>query len=161
MIIHDCEQGTDEWHQLRAGIPTASEFKKLVTSQCKESKSIDDYSIVLAAEKYAGKIVDGFYGNKYTERGSELEAEAITDYEMKRQVIVDPVGFITNDLKTYGCSPDGLVGKDGSIEVKCKIAKEHIKEAIVKMDDFETAVRKVKTSRDGRPIEKSQIAHYK
>ena len=40
-------------------------------------------------------------------------------------------------------------------------AKEHIKEAIVKMDDFETAVRKVKTSRDGRPIEKSQIAHYK
>jgi len=40
-------------------------------------------------------------------------------------------------------------------------AKEHIKEAIVKMDDFEIAVRKVKTSRDGRPIEKSQIAHYK
>ena len=36
-----------------------------------------------------------------------------------------------------------------------------IKEAIVKMDDFEIAVRKVKTSRDGRPIEKSQIAHYK
>ena len=36
-----------------------------------------------------------------------------------------------------------------------------IKEAIVKMEDFEAAIRKVKTSRDGRPVEKSQIAHYK
>ena len=126
MIIHNCEQGTDEWHSLRAGIPTSSEFSKLVTSQAKESKSIDDYSIVLAAEKYAGKMVDVFAGNKYTERGHLLEAEACADYEMENQVSIDHVGFITNKLMTYGGSPDGLINEDGSIEVKCKIAKEHI-----------------------------------
>ena len=40
-------------------------------------------------------------------------------------------------------------------------SSSRIKEAIVKMEDFEAAIRKVKTSRDGRPVEKSQIAHYK
>ena len=41
-----------------------------------------------------------------------------------------------------------------------KTKMPNVKEAIVKMEDFETAIRKVKTSRDGRPVEKSQIAHY-
>ena len=37
------------------------------------------------------------------------------------------VGFVTDDLKRYGCSPDRLVGEDGLLEIKCQIAKEHIK----------------------------------
>ncbi|MFV1985326.1 MAG: lambda exonuclease family protein [Thiohalomonadales bacterium] len=127
MIIHDCEQGTDEWKLFRSTIPTGSNFKKLITDKGIESKSIDDYAIDLAAAKFIGQPVDGFTGSKYMDRGTELEPEAVCDYEMKMQVNVDFVGFITNDIKTYGCSPDGLVGNDGSIEVKCSSAKEHIK----------------------------------
>lgn len=127
MIVHDCEQGSDKWNRLRCDIPTASEFSKLVTSTGKESSSVDDYALVLAAGKYAGKPVDGFSGNRYTQRGNEMEPIARADYELRNQVIVEEVGFVTNNLMQYGCSPDGLVGKDGSVEYKCKIAKEHLK----------------------------------
>lgn len=126
MIIHDCIQGTDKWHSLRSGIPTASEFSQLVTSSCKESISMKEYALTLAAEKYAGKVVDGFGGNKYTERGKELEDEARIDYEMINQVEVKEVGFITDNLIRYGCSPDSIIGDDGGLEIKCKIAKVHI-----------------------------------
>lgn len=127
MIVHDIPQGVDEWYRLRSGMPTASQFKRLVTDSGAESTSMLDYAIELAAQKYAGKNVDGFPGNKYTERGSELEAEACADYEMVQQIEVNHVGFITNNLMQYGCSPDGLVGNDGGVEFKCKIAKEHVK----------------------------------
>ena len=127
MIAHDCIQGSETWHSLRAGIPTASEFSKLVTSAGAVSKQINDYALVLAAEKYAGKMVDGFGGNKFTERGKELESFARSDYEMSNQVYVEEVGFCTNNLMQYGASPDGFVNKDGSVEFKCKIAKEHLK----------------------------------
>jgi len=127
MIIHDVEQGSEEWHNLRAGIPTASEFSKLVTSTGKESKSLGDYAMVLAAEKFAGKMVDGFAGNAYTERGKELEDEARADYEMTMQQPVVEVGIVTNDFMQYAASPDGMVGDNGMVEFKCKIAKEHIK----------------------------------
>jgi len=127
MIIHDVEQGTEAWHNLRAGIPTASEFSKLVTSTGKVSKSMSEYAMVLAAEKFAGKMVDGFTGNMYTERGKELEDEARADYEMTMQQPVVEVGIVTNDLIQYAASPDGMVGENGMVEFKCKIAKEHIK----------------------------------
>lgn len=126
-IVHDVEQGSEAWHKIRCGIPTASEFSQLVTSTGKESSSMKEYTLVLAAEKYAGKVVDGFGGNKYTERGKELEAEACADYEMINQVNVEHVGFITDNLIRRGCSPDGLIGDDGGLEIKCKIAKDHIK----------------------------------
>lgn len=127
MIEHNIEQGTPEWHALRAGIPTASEFRNLVTSQCLPSKSIDDYALVLAAEKYANKPVDGFGGNRYTDRGKELEPLARADYEMKMQVVTTRVGFCTDNMKQYGCSPDDFIGDEGASEYKCKIAKEHLK----------------------------------
>jgi len=126
MIIHDIEQGTEEWHTLRAGIPTASCFSKLVTSSGAVSKSMPEYAMTLAAEKYAGKVLDGFQGNKYTDRGHELEESARLAYSMDSDLDVDQVGFITNDLMQYGCSPDGLAG-EGLVEIKCQIAKEHVK----------------------------------
>ena len=137
MIAHDCIQGSETWHSLRAGIPTASEFSKLVTSAGAVSKQLDDYALVLAAEKYAGKMVDGFGGNKYTERGKELESLARADYELSNQVAVEEIGFCTNNLMQYGASPDGFVEKDGSTEFKCKIAKEHLK-AIFRYKDTGT-----------------------
>ena len=126
MIIHDVEQNTDEWLALRAGKPTASEFSKLVTSTGAPSKSMNDYARVLAAEAYAGHAVDKWEGNQYTDRGKSLEAEARAWYELYKGVDVEEVGFVTDDLNRYGCSPDGLVGP-GCVEFKCQIAKEHIK----------------------------------
>lgn len=126
MLIHDVEQGTDEWYALRAGIPTASEFSKLVTSTGEPSKSLSGYAVTLAGEKYAGKPLDAFQGNSWTDRGKEMEAGALAYYEFVHDVEIERVGFVTDDAGSMGCSPDGLIGEDGMIEVKCLKAETHI-----------------------------------
>jgi len=127
MIVHDVEQGTDAWLELRAGLPTASMASKMVTGTGKKSTSITEYAYQLAAEMYAGKPLDGFDGNGYTDRGKELEPLARIAYEQHTHVWVEEVGFCTVDDGSYGCSPDGLVGDDGMVEFKCLIAKNHTK----------------------------------
>lgn len=126
MIAHACEQNSPEWLSLRAGMPTASSFSKVVTSTGAESKGLGGYALTLAAETYAGGPVDAWGGNSYTERGHELEAEAIARYEFDRDVTVERVGFVTDDDATCGCSPDALVGERGLIEIKCLKAENHI-----------------------------------
>lgn len=130
MKIHDVEQRSDEWYALRAGMPTASEFSKIVTSKGEPSKSASDYAITLAAELFAGKPVDAWEGNAWTERGRELETRAIELYEFTRDLDVEPVGFVTDDDGTMGCSPDRFVGSDGLVEVKCLKAENHVKAII-------------------------------
>jgi len=126
MIIHDIEQGTDDWFLLRAGIPTASEFSKLITSKGEPSKSMPAYAMTLAAEKYAGKPLEGFDGNGWTERGKELEEAAKAAYSFVTGLEGKDVGFITDDDKEYGCSPDWLVG-EGLAEFKCLKTENHVK----------------------------------
>jgi len=128
MLLHDVDQRSEQWWSLRIGIPTASEFSKLVTSRGAPSKSAGDYALTLAAEVYANKAeIDAWRGNQFTERGRGLENEAIGFYEFMNDVQVRRVGFITDDDQRMGCSPDGLVDPDGSVEVKCLKAENHIK----------------------------------
>lgn len=127
MIIHDVAQGSDEWFALRAGIPTASEFAKLVTSTGTPSKSLGGYARTLAGEAYAGKPLDPWEGNRHTERGKELEEPALDLYGFANGVSVEKVGFVMDDAKTMGCSPDGLIGDDGMAEIKCLKMENHIK----------------------------------
>lgn len=125
MIVHDVEQGSEEWHGLRAGMPTASEFSKLITSTGEPSKSMLAYAQKLAGDTYAGKDIDAWEGNKYTERGHEIEHEARLAYAMRGKEI-DEVGFCTDDQVLWGCSPDGMVeGEMGLLEIKC-LPKKHI-----------------------------------
>jgi len=126
--IHMVEQRSAEWGQLRCGIPTASEFGRLVTSKGEPSKSAADYAIDLAGEKYSGKPeLDAWEGNSYTDRGTELEDKAIALYEFNQDATVNRVGFVTDDAEEIGCSPDGLVGEDGMIEIKARRGRNHIK----------------------------------
>jgi len=125
MIIHDVEQNTPEWLLLRSGMPTASEASQLVTSTGEPSKSMQGYAQQLAGDLYAGKPINAWEGNKYTERGHEIEDQARLAYAMRGGEITRP-GFITDDLKRWGCSPDSLVDDDGMLEIKC-LPKQHIK----------------------------------
>ena len=126
MRVHNVEQRSPDWYALRAGIPTASEFSSLVTSTGTPSKSLPRYAKTLAAEKFSGRTLDAWDGNAWTERGKELEAEAIRLYEFASDNVVSPVGFVTTDDGLAGCSPDGFVGEDGLVEVKCLKAENHI-----------------------------------
>lgn len=126
MRVHNVEQRSDAWRLLRAGKPTASEFSKLVTSTGEISKSLPKYAMILAGEMFARKPLEGFEGTAWTERGQEMEAEAIRAYQFTADCEVDSVGFVTDDDERLGCSPDGLIGDDGGCEVKCLKAENHI-----------------------------------
>lgn len=125
--MHEVLQGTTNWAALRAGKPTASCFDKLITSTGDPSKSLAGYAITLAGELYAGKPLDAWEGNSYTERGKLLEEEARFAYAFISEVEPEKVGFVTDDGMQYGCSPDSLIGDDGMLEIKCLKAENHIK----------------------------------
>jgi len=125
MQIHNVEQGSPEWFKCRLGIPTASQFSKIITSTGKASTQAGDYMNTLLAEWLAGEPLETWEGNQWTERGNELEQDARSYYEMTNNVDVEQVGFITNDLA--GCSPDGLVNANGGTEFKCPSPGIHVK----------------------------------
>jgi hypothetical protein len=128
MKIHNVDQRSDEWYSLRIGVPTASDFSRAITPK-KGDMSIQgiEYAAELALELFTGQPNEDFGGTEWMDRGAGLEDEAIAQYEMLYDVDVERVGFITSDDGNRGCSPDGLVGDDGMIEVKCLKDKNHVK----------------------------------
>ena len=137
MKIHNFEQGSKEWHAARLGIPTASAFEKIITPGGVASKSADDYANKLIAEIMSGESSETFDGNKWTQRGKELEPDAILYYEQLRNVTVQKVGFITDDARTMGCSPDGLIGDDGMLEIKILSPQNHVAQMLKPSADRE------------------------
>ena len=126
MIILDHEQGTDEWLAARLGKPSASGFGKLITVTGKPSTSAVGYINQLIAERFVGKS-EPFYVNDHMARGTELEPEAREAYEFITGKEVIEFGFILDDSKEFGCSPDGFVGTDGGLEIKCPAATTMVK----------------------------------
>lgn len=125
MIIVDCEQGTEEWFAARCGIPTASCFDKIITSTGKKSTQSDTYLNQLIGESFVG--VQPSYSNEAMDRGKELEAEARGLFEFITDLEVQEVGLCYKDeLKTVSCSPDGLIGDDSGIEIKCPNLSTHV-----------------------------------
>jgi putative phage-type endonuclease len=123
-IIKDIEQGSQEWLQLRLGIATASNFKKIITSTGAESKSLKDYAFELASDSLLIEPEASFQSEAMT-RGNELEEEARSYYSFVNDVKIDQVTFIRKD--EIGYSPDGLISDNGLIEIKCPLKKNHLK----------------------------------
>lgn len=118
IYYYDVIQGTQEWESLRAGVPTASAFDKIVTPGGGRSKSREAYMYKLCAERLLGYAIEGFKG-RAMQRGNEKEPEALNSYMFQRDVEVKLCGFVTNEDGTIGASPDGLVDEDGIVEIKC------------------------------------------
>lgn len=128
--IIDCEQGTEEWHRVRAGLPTASNFSKVMAkagpkggTSHKEYVMRAKYMRQLAGEIITGTPEDSWAGNSHTERGKEREDEARSKYAFIHDVDPVRVGFVRNG--NCGCSPDSFVG-DGGLEIKDAIASVQI-----------------------------------
>ncbi len=128
MIVHECRQGSDEWHRWRLGKPTASQLHRILTPKKLEVSKPGAFSYLAecVAEFVNGGPIESA-STLYMERGHDQEAEAIAAYEFERNVDVRVVGFITNDAGTIGCSPDGLVGEDGGLEIKLLKLDNHVK----------------------------------
>lgn len=125
MKIIECEQKTPEWFAARCGIPTASSFDKLITTTGKQSAQRTKYMYQLAGERVSGKSEDGFQSAAML-RGIETESEARRFYEFTSSQTITQVGFCLSDCGRYGASPDGLVGEDGLLEIKCPTLAVHV-----------------------------------
>lgn len=126
-IYADVLQGSDQWHALRLGIPTASNFHKVVTpKKCELSKVAIDYALRLCAEKLLNTSGEATITNQWLDRGKELEPVAVKQYEWQYEAATIPVGFITTDDGTIGCSPDRLVVSDRKIALEIKCPSPHV-----------------------------------
>ena len=116
MQIINVEQGSEEWLRARLGVPTASCYSKLITTQGKRSAQAEGYINELIGQRITGEIPETFK-SEAMERGNELEPQARAYYELVTDNDVEEVGLILNDIGA-GCSPDGLIGDDGGLEIK-------------------------------------------
>lgn len=113
MEIINCQQNTPEWESCRLGKLTASEAQAIGNND----SGLKTLCLKLVAQLLTGKQEKGYF-NSDMERGHELEMEARNAYELETDNEVKTVGFCKLD-ESVGCSPDGLIGDDGLIEIKC------------------------------------------
>lgn len=127
MRIMNHEQRSPEWFAARCGVMSASNFDKLITSTGKPSTQIDAYINQMIADKIIGYVPSNGaeQPNAAMQRGTEMEPEARAYYELIALPVVE-VGFCLHDDYEFGCSPDGLVGDDGLLEIKCPSAHTQI-----------------------------------
>jgi len=119
MIIHNCEQGSEEWFAVKCGKISASHFGDVLNKKTGRRT----YMLKVLAERMSGESMNG-YSNKAMEDGIETEPLAREYYEQLFGE-VQQVGFV--ELNDYvGCSPDGLIGDDGGMEIKCPYPNTHI-----------------------------------
>lgn len=127
MKIFKCVQYTPAWWEARRGIVTASAADRILTPTGKVSAQQDGYIAELIAD-----IVDlspnafserGRIGTAAMEAGRQAEPKARNWYSMVRNVNVQQVGFVLSDCGRFGGSPDGLVGEEGGLELKCPLLK--------------------------------------
>ena len=124
-ILHKVAQYSEAYDRLRLGIPTSSNFHKIITPQGRPSKQWREYACVLIAERLLQRKIE-FYNSPAMERGLIVESEAADWYEFDQDVTVQRVGFITDDNRTIGCSPDRLVGNEGLLEIKAPLPQTQV-----------------------------------
>lgn len=134
-IIKSCEQGSSEWLEMRLGKITASRVKDVMSKGrgLAVSKTSESYMMELIAEILTGQSKP-FFENDAMRWGTEKEPQARDMYKLKNDfVAVDEVAFIElNDF--VGMSPDGLIGDDGLLEIKCPTTTTQLKRAL--SDDY-------------------------
>ena len=119
-IIESIQQGTPEWDLLRIGSIGGSSISAVAAKgRNGESKGRKQLLYDMAGEILSGVKKNG-YTNKYMEDGVELEDKARTHYCLQNLCEVRQVALIS-DAPHKHCSPDGLIGEDGMIEIKCVI----------------------------------------
>lgn len=119
-VYSEIVQGTPEWFDVRAGIPTSSQFATVMSKgRGKEpSKTRKTYMLKLLGERMTGEPMDSF-SNGHMERGKEMEEEARLAYEFREGVECEQIGFIKNH--GAGSSPDSLIDISGMLEIKTKL----------------------------------------
>jgi putative phage-type endonuclease len=126
-MIEKVEQGTPEWFAARLGNVTASRVADVIAkTKSGYSASRENYMAQLICERMTNTVAES-YTNAAMAWGTETEPLARAAYESHADVLVDEVGYVHHPaIKRAGASPDGLVGADGLLEIKCPNTATHI-----------------------------------
>lgn len=123
------EQGSAEWWAVRRGVPTASEFDRIITpAKGQLAAGHTGYVHQLIADLFDPNYgqLESEYASLAMRRGVAREPESRRFYEFERGVSVRQVGFCLTGDGRFGCSPDFLVGEEGCGELKNPDPKTHI-----------------------------------
>lgn len=124
-VLTAFNQGSDAWLAQRCGKVTMSRAKDLLTGG--KGKTRQSYILDLVAERLSGKSLDNYWSVDM-QRGSFLEEYAVAAFEYAYPYNdVSRVGFVLADDERIGCSPDGLIGVSGGLEIKCPGPRQHIR----------------------------------
>ncbi|MBX3704016.1 MAG: YqaJ viral recombinase family protein [Steroidobacteraceae bacterium] len=137
MIVVQCQQGSEEWHQARCGAITASMFatarSRLKTGPSKGdfTAAAKDYAFRVAVERISGEPLDEGFETWQMQRGHELEPEARMEHELQSGLIITRAGYVSTDDGRFGGSADGLIGEDGGSEYKCLVSPTRLRQVLV------------------------------
>lgn len=141
MIHIECVQGQEVWHWNRLGIPTASQFSRIMTQKKREyAAGARTYRNELLAEWILG-IPHGVDASGFMDRGSNMEERAVAYYEMRFDVETTPGGVCLRDDRKAAASPDRLVGKKRGLEIKILSAHKHVEALLAPPDDYYAQVQ--------------------
>lgn len=118
--MSDIEQRTDDWFAVRLGKVTASRVADLMAkTKTGYAASRENYMAQLVLERITGAKAESF-SSAAMQWGTDQEPFARAAYEAARDVMVEEQGFAPHPtIEMAGASPDGLVGDDGLVEIKC------------------------------------------
>jgi putative phage-type endonuclease len=121
------DQRTDEWLAARLGCVTASRTADVMAkTKSGYSASRANYMAQIITERLTERPTEGF-SSSAMQWGTDTEPQARMAYELMTGVGVEEVGFVLHPtIPSFGASPDGMVGSDGLIEIKCPNTATHI-----------------------------------
>lgn len=127
--IIQCEQRSDEWRKARLGRLTGSRAGDMLAKiKSGEAAARRDLRLQLALERITGEAQEDDYVSKEMQRGIDLEATVVGEYEALTGSIIEKTGFISEDDKLVGCSLDGYVDNlTGIVEIKVPKSATHLK----------------------------------
>lgn len=136
------EQRSADWFAARLGCATASRFKHAIARlKPKKDEKVGlpsqarlDYLIEVVTERITGQPTPHFT-SAAMQWGTDHEPAARIEYEFRRELEVEEVGFIRHPSILAGASPDGLVGREGIIEIKCPNSTTHVETLLEGMPD--------------------------
>ena len=122
------EQRTDEWHKARLGKVTASRISDVMAmSKSGVAATRQNYEAQLIAERLSGQPTP-LYSNAAMQWGTDQEPHARSAYSFIADSDVEEIGFVEHpSISMSGASPDGLIGSDGLIEIKCPNTATHLR----------------------------------
>lgn len=146
MKFYPVPQRDTEWHELRLGMPTASQFDRIITPGGKPSTSAALYEAELIAERIFKRPMGKDIGDIPAVRhGRDTENEAAQMLSNSLGKPLDPGGFMVDDTGRYGCSPDRLINwgnRRELVEIKCPyVIPQHVKNLLFGMEDHKAQVQ--------------------